>query len=217
MLDGLKALMDGRTTILITHSKRLADTADRVVRLGDEKRRADSLPLEPFLDVEARRELIARALGDAGRLGEVEIGRVVYKPGDTLAVHYRAEVDGERRDAVATRIAGVDLAELAGKAGPEPRRSTRVGALVTWLPFDPRLPALAEDRAELERRLGLQLHAEPELLGYKPRARAVLRANGLVLKASARSSSSRRRWRACAPPPRPAPHGAFAGAVPDCG
>jgi ABC-2 type transport system ATP-binding protein len=33
VLDGLKALMDGRTTILITHSQRLADTADRVVDL----------------------------------------------------------------------------------------------------------------------------------------------------------------------------------------
>ena len=34
VLDGLKALMDGRTTILITHSQRLADTADRVVGCG---------------------------------------------------------------------------------------------------------------------------------------------------------------------------------------
>ena len=54
---------------------------------------------------------------------------------------------------------------------------------MTWLPFDPRLPALAEEPGELERRLDLRFGAEPELLGYKPRARAVLRANGLVLKA----------------------------------
>ena len=33
VLDGLQALMHGRTTILITHSQRLADTADRVVQL----------------------------------------------------------------------------------------------------------------------------------------------------------------------------------------
>ncbi|HEY3191087.1 MAG TPA: ABC transporter ATP-binding protein, partial [Solirubrobacteraceae bacterium] len=34
VLDGLKALMAGRTTILITHSSRLAETADRVVDLA---------------------------------------------------------------------------------------------------------------------------------------------------------------------------------------
>ena len=220
VLDGLKALMDGRTTILITHSKRLADTADRVVRLGGGSERrgsGDALPLEQLLDHDEQRALIARALGDAGRLGEVEIGRVVYKPGDTLAVHYRAEVDGERRDAVATRIAGVDLAELAGKAGPELAQvDPELGALVTWLPFDPKLPALAEDRAELERRLGLPLHAEPELLGYKPRARAVLRANGLVLKAY----GAERQFAAAVAGLRaasagPLRTGAFAGAVPE--
>ena len=82
-------------------------------------------------------------------------------------MHYRAVVDGEARDAVATRIAGVDLAragrqrryaELARKAAPRAvapaRFDAELGALVTWLPFDPRLPALAEERGELERRLG---------------------------------------------------------------
>ena len=34
VLDGLEALMRGRTTILITHSPRLADTADRIVELA---------------------------------------------------------------------------------------------------------------------------------------------------------------------------------------
>ena len=113
-----------------------------------------------------------------------------------VAVHYRAVVDGETRDAVATRIAGVDLAERIGRRSyaelarkaqarsPAPARvDPELGALVTWLPFDPRLPALAEGRGELERRLGMALGAEPVLVGYKPRARAVLRANGLVLKA----------------------------------
>ena len=33
VLDGLQALMRGRTTLLITHSQRLADTADRIVEL----------------------------------------------------------------------------------------------------------------------------------------------------------------------------------------
>jgi ABC-type multidrug transport system fused ATPase/permease subunit len=197
VLDGLQALMKGRTTILITHSARLAETADRIVEMGGAKpahRRDDGLPLRALID--ERQALIGRALGDARQLGEVEVGRVVYKPGDTVAVHYRAVVDGEPRDAVATRIAGVDLgerigrrayAELARKAEPRAAAPASVdpelGALVTWLPFDPKLPALAEDRAALEERLGLRFGAEPELVGYKPRARAVLRANGLVLKA----------------------------------
>ena len=39
VLDGLQALMHGRTTILITHSQRLASTADRVVALARARRR----------------------------------------------------------------------------------------------------------------------------------------------------------------------------------
>jgi ABC-type multidrug transport system ATPase subunit len=202
VLDGLQALMRGRTTILITHSPRLAGTADRVLELSGGRlapRRAardPELPLERLLDGDEMRDLIARSLGGEQRLGDVEVGRVVYKPGETVAVHYRAVVDGEARDAVATRIAGVDLARrigsggyaaLARKAEPRsvapPRFDAELGALVTWLPFDPKLPALAEERGELERRLEMPLGAEPVLVGYKPRARAVLRANGLVLKA----------------------------------
>ncbi len=204
VLDGLRALMDGRTTILITHSTRLAETADRVIDLaggrviaaGGGPAADDGLSLRAFLDADSRKSLIARALGDEARLGPVEVGRVVYKPGDTVAVHYRAVVDGHPRDAVATRIAGVDLAERIGRRSyaelarkAESRAAApasvdpELGALVTWLPFDPKLPALAEERAALEERLGLRFGAEPELVGYKPRARAVLRANGLVLKA----------------------------------
>jgi hypothetical protein len=142
-------------------------------------------------------------------------------------VHYRAVVDGEPRDAVATRIAGVDLgeqigryAELARKAEPRSVAPARVdpelGALVTWLPFDPRLPALAEEPGELERRLDLRFGAEPQLLGYKPRARAVLRANGLVLKAY----GAQRQFEAAVAGLRAAGHGplrtgALAGAVPE--
>ncbi len=202
VLDGLQELMRGRTTILITHAPRLARTADRVVELAGgaivraPRVRERTLPLERLLDPQERRALIARALGSGDRLGDVEVARVVYKPHDTVAVHYRAVVDGRERDAVATSIVGVDLEERIGRpshaalARKAERRSAApahfdgaLGALVTWLPFDPKLPALAEERGELERRLGTPLGAEPELVGYKPRGRAVLRANGLVLKA----------------------------------
>jgi hypothetical protein len=58
-------------------------------------------------------------------------------------------------------------------------------AVVTWLPFDPRLPALGETGDELARRLGAA-GSEVELIGYKPRGRAVLRLGPLVLKAYGR-------------------------------
>jgi hypothetical protein len=61
-------------------------------------------------------------------------------------------------------------------------------ALLTWLPLDPRLPALAEAPQKLARLLkdaGLDITAtpaEPQLLSYKPGRRAVLRLDDRVLK-----------------------------------
>jgi hypothetical protein len=140
--------------------------------------------------------VLERELGGDARLGSVEVVRVVYKPGALLAVHYRAEVDGERRDAVATREAGGDVR-------------------VRWLPDDPRLPALATRPAELARQLGIAVPATPELIAYKPHARAVLRSNGHVLKAY----GSARRFEValaglCAASAGPVPTGTFAGASP---
>jgi ATP-binding cassette subfamily B protein len=201
VLDGLQALMRGRTTIVITHSPRLARTAGRVVELGGgriERRatvaRDPDLPLDRMLDPGEVRELLERALGDGSRLGPVGVERVVYRPREALAVHYRADVDGERRDALATA---------------EPARD----ALVRWLPDDPRLPALSADPAELARRLAIPVPGQPALLGYKPRARAVLRSNGHVLKAY----GSQRRFEAalaglCAATAGPVPTGTFAAA-----
>jgi ATP-binding cassette, subfamily B, bacterial len=203
VLDGLQALMRGRTTILITHSPRLARTAGRVVELHDGRiarpavvARDPALPLERMLDPGEMRELLSGALGEGERLGAVEVGRVVYKPRETVAVHYRAEVDGARRDAVATADRAAD-------------------ARVSWLPDDPRLPALAADPAELARRLAIAVPGAPELLGYKPHARAVLRSNGHVLKAY----GSAARFEAalaglCAASAGPVPTGTFAGASP---
>ena len=151
--------------------------------------------------------LIARALGGEERLGGVEVGRVVYKPRDTVAVHYRAVVDGEARDAVATRIAGVDLERRIGSGGyaalarkaearsvAPARFDAELGALVTWLPFDPRLPALAEERGELERRLGMRVRGRARagrLQAARPRRAAGERA--ACSRPTARRASSRRR------------------------
>ena len=97
-----------------------------------------------------------------------------------------------RHDAVATCIAGVDLAARARDAalralarrvdGRSPAAAPvsyddEVGALVTWLPFDPRCRRSPRRRRELARRLRHRRRAarRAELVGYKPRSRAVLR------------------------------------------
>ena len=221
VLDGLKALMDGRTTILITHSKRLADTADRVVRLGGRTREAAQRDRAAARAVSRRRGAAGADRPRARRRGAAGGGRDRARRLQARR-HARGPLPRRGRRRAARRGRDPDRGratsrELAGKAGPELAQvDPELGALVTWLPFDPKLPALAEDRAELERRLGLPLHAEPELLGYKPRARAVLRANGLVLKAY----GAERQFAAAVAGLRaasagPLRTGAFAGAVPE--
>ena len=242
VLDGLATLMRGRTTILVTHSPRLADTADRIVTLaGGEialpvapRRRSGPDPALPqmprLLDVDTMRAVLAGSLPAGSELGDVTVSRVVYKPGETVAVHYRAQVDGEPCDAVATSMAGVALEERARK--PRYRELARraggrspgepltyddgVGALITWLPFDPRLPALVLDGGELAQRLGVD-GGEPALIGYKPRARAVLRLGDHVLKAygSERSYDAALAGLLTAANEGPVPTAAFAAAVPE--
>jgi len=173
--------------------------------------------------------VLARSLPAGATLGELAIGRVIYKPGDTVAVHYEAVVGGVRHDAVATCIAGVDLAArarmprysaLADRAGGRSPAAAAIsyddeaGALLSWLPFDPRLPALAEDGRELARRLGIALPDDVELVGYKPRSRAVLRGNGHVLKAYGAPRSFEAALTGLTSD-IPLPTAAFAGAVPE--
>jgi hypothetical protein len=95
--------------------------------------------------------------------------------------------------------------------GRAPTYEDGLDTLVTWLPFDPRLPALGE---ELARRFGVA--GEPKLIGYKPRGRAVIRLDGLILKAYGRE----RQFEAAlaglkASQDGPLPTAAFAGAVPE--
>ena len=208
LLAGLRALIAGRTTILITHSPRLARLADRVVTLDRGRvapatgRPAVADPAIPrlaeLLDPDAMRPVLERTLRVGTELGDVAVGRVVYKPGELVAVHFRTGPG----DAVLTSIAGKDLAARARApryAGAARRVNGRSpapvplsydagsDALVTWLPYDPRLPALAEPPDELGRQLravGAEVPSgEPELIGYKPRGRAVLAAGDHVLKA----------------------------------
>ena len=150
---------------------------------------------------------VRRSLGREPELDGLEIERVVYTPGDKLAAHYRCTVKGERHDVVATCVANADLGSLARKpryvemacaaAGRTPARAPlrhdpELDALITWLPFDPRLPGLLEPPPQLLQRLdaaGVSLEGppgEPLRIGYKPQARAVLRLDGHVLKAYGR-------------------------------
>jgi ATP-binding cassette, subfamily B, bacterial len=159
---------------------------------------------ERLLDPAAVAASLQRSLGREIPLAHLAVARVVYAPGERLAVHYSCRVGGERHDIVVTRVANADLAALARKPryeamarraaprspAPEPlRHDHALDALVTWLPFDPRLPALLEPPPALVRRLeaaGVSVSGdvgEPRRIGYKPRARAVLRLDGHVLKA----------------------------------
>jgi hypothetical protein len=168
-----------------------------------------------LLDPEAMAPLLERSLGRPAQLHRVRISRVSYKPGERVSVHYRVVVDGRAEDAVARAVAGHDLEartrrprllELARRVDGRSPAVTPVvyepaaDALLTWLPFDARLPALAEPPQELSRRLraaGLPpppSQAEPRRLSYKPGRRAVLRLDGHVLKVYA----SARRYEAAA-------------------
>jgi ATP-binding cassette, subfamily B, bacterial len=194
LVDGLERLMRGRTTILVTHSLELASRADRVILIEDgrivaagppnevltEERPPRSVPPDPalpqlnrLLDTEAMRPVLERSLGRDVALEELRIARVAYKPRRRVAVHFQAQVDGRRADAVARAVAG--------------ETDNALGARVSWLPLDPDLPVLLEPPRNLVERLsarGLELPegVEPRILGYKPGARIVLRLGDHVLK-----------------------------------
>jgi ATP-binding cassette subfamily B protein len=178
VLEGLDRLMRGRTCILVTHSPRLARTADLRVELDggrivrERGREKPARPYERLLDPDAARAMLERSLGPGERLGDVAVARVYYRPGGRTHVHYRAGAG----DAVLT-------------AGREKLRSPLASydagedVTITWLPYDPRLPALAAHPDDLARKLDLDVDGEPVLVRYKPRARAVLRWDEHVLKA----------------------------------
>jgi Phosphotransferase enzyme family len=152
-----------------------------------------------LLDPDAVAPVLERSLGRAAELGTPRLARVAYKPGVRAVVHYEVAVDSREEHAVAFAQVGRDLAararrpallEAARRVNGRSPAVTPLGydadadALVTWLPFDPRLPALVEPRERLAARLGLpasDLAVVPE--SYQPGARIVLRLGGSVLKA----------------------------------
>jgi ABC-type multidrug transport system fused ATPase/permease subunit len=233
VLDGLGALMRGRTTIIITHSPRLAATADRVVVVeagrvardgppelvlaeqpsvrarpgrGGERRPVPAdraLPhMADVLDTAVMAEVLARSLGRTAAPPDVRVRYLRYKPETNLVVHYDVGIEGRWHHATAM-LARADLARRARKPdnvalaravdGRSPAAhplfyEPRLGALVQWLPLDLSLPAFAEPPerlAALLRSAGVAIDgqpAEPSLLAYKPRRRAVVRLDRHVLK-----------------------------------
>jgi Ser/Thr protein kinase RdoA (MazF antagonist) len=159
--------------------------------------------LQTLLDVDRVAPILARSLGAAQDVGPVRVRYLRYKPGVRLLVSYDVSV-GE-----GTHVASVlaepesDLAALAADARhSELARSAAdrspaghplfwdrdLRVLIQWLPLDITMPALAIDVATLRRKLrslGVALPedgAEPALLAYKARRRAVVRLDAHVVK-----------------------------------
>jgi ATP-binding cassette, subfamily B, bacterial len=154
------------------------------------------------LDPERMAGVLERSLGDRAAPLDAQVRYLRYKPQTNLVVHYDVRIEGRRHDATAM-IAGADLGRRARKPrnvalarlvnGRSPAEhplfyDSDVGALVQWLPLDLSLPAFAEPLGRLNRLLaaaGVHVvddEAEPSLLAYKPRRRAVLRYGDHVLK-----------------------------------
>ena len=155
--------------------------------------------LGTLLDPDAMAPVLERSLGRAAKLGRPRVARVAYKPGVRAVVHYEVAVDGRDEHAVAFSQTGRDLAARARRPallraaqrvnGRSPAAipldyDAEADALVTWLPFDPRLPALVEPPGRLAARLGLpasDVTVVPE--SYQPGSRIVLRLGDSILKA----------------------------------
>jgi Phosphotransferase enzyme family len=171
------------------------------VRIPDDP----ALPrLGVLLGPEAMAPVLDRSLGRHARVGAIRIARIAYKPGVRAVVHYEVTVDGRTENAVAFAQARSDLAARARRPdllalarrvdGRSPAADpvaydADADALLTWLPLDPALPALAEPPARLAERLaraGLDRpDVEPAIVpeSYKPGGRIVLRLGRHVLKA----------------------------------
>lgn len=233
VMTSLHRLCRDRTTVLITHSMRLARRADRVVvldaghvieegtpsellaRQGPFRRLATeqglvappALPvpadaaltgLGALLDVDAVAEVLAPLLHDPSALQDVTVRYVRYKPATNAVVDYDVHTHTGTYRAVLMVAADRDLAKRAARPtarvlaakvdGRTPVRSPltyspHLRTLIQWLPLDLWLPALATEPDVLASAAGITIGEDGfELLGYKPRRRAVLRGDGHVLK-----------------------------------
>jgi ATP-binding cassette subfamily B protein len=141
LLEGLEHLMQGRTTILVTHSLELARRADRVVVLDagrivaegpPEVVLADGVParagserpppphdpalpqLNQLLQTESMLPVLSRSLRREAGIEGLRVVRVAYKPHKRVAVHFQALVDGRPHDAVTRASANGEASSLPG-------------------------------------------------------------------------------------------------------
>jgi hypothetical protein len=174
-----------------------------------------AVPLDPalpemrtMLDAEAMGEVLRRTLPDAAPLDGVTGRSLRYKPERSLVVRYDVSIGGRRHVATAMiaksdlehrarKPQNLTLAEMVDGRSPAPfplHYDRELGALIQWFPLDVSVPALTRNPAELVERLSErgadieQPPAEPMLLAYKPRRRAVLAIAGHVIKLYAREA-----------------------------
>jgi ATP-binding cassette subfamily B protein len=142
VLRGLEALVEGRTTLIITHSPALKRWADSVLTLDPGRAvrdvspasvpapgaAAETLPIPEdaalpqmacLLDAGKMAEVFERAVGDGLSPRHVDIRYLRYKPGTNLVVHYDVDLDGGRHDATAMIASDNSLERRAAK--PENR------------------------------------------------------------------------------------------------
>jgi energy-coupling factor transporter ATP-binding protein EcfA2/thiamine kinase-like enzyme len=162
-----------------------------------------ALPQLPvLLDPDAMAPFLHRSLGPDVGVPDVRIQYLRYKPRTNIVVRYDVGIDGVWHDAIAMLTARPYLARRAAK--PENQALARLvdgrspastpmhyepelGALIQWYPLDLALPALAAPPLQLQQELAKAGLDCPGVVGsavlaYKPRRRAVLRADGHVLK-----------------------------------
>jgi ATP-binding cassette, subfamily B, bacterial len=136
VLNGLRSLIAGRTTIMVTHSPALARSANRVIEVEAGRvvdgRAADrpvagrrsraitlhdaALPYLPrLLEASEMAPVLERSLGRPTPISDVRGVYLRYKPGTNLRVQYEVAAGERRHDAVVMIAAGADLARRARK------------------------------------------------------------------------------------------------------
>ncbi len=204
-LPGLAALARGREVRVGDASPAVRAVAERDTPPAASRPPAPpddpALPsLSHLLDPVAMAPLLGSLLVDE-QVPDVRVQSVRYKPGNSVVVRYDVRTGSGWHTAVAFARAGARLHRKRKQADNRKRASRavdrtparkalgyidEVSALVQWLPLDIRLKLLA-DRPE---RIGERLNnkgiptdpAEPELLRYWPRRRAVVKYGPHILK-----------------------------------
>ena len=168
----------------------VTELRDAVARIAPDP----ALPqLRRLLDAEAMAPILGRHLADTEPA--VRIAYASYRPQKSLLVQYEVGTERGAYTAVAVAEADADLARVAADpehatlaasadacspVRPSLRYEPELNVLIHWFPLDLGLPALAEPPERLRELIaaaGVDVGSEtrPELVGYKPRRRAVFR------------------------------------------